>query len=41
MIKANEVMLINNQGEKQGIVSIVDARGSKSGFFRSSSSIST
>ena len=25
MIKANEVMLINNQGEKQGIVSIVDA----------------
>jgi translation initiation factor IF-3 len=25
MIKANEVMLINNLGEKQGIVSIVDA----------------
>ena len=25
MIKANEVMLINNQGKKQGIVSIVDA----------------
>ena len=25
MIKANEVMLINNHGEKQGIVSIVDA----------------
>ena len=25
MIKASEVMLINNKGEKQGIVSIVDA----------------